>query len=109
MEVASPYVLTECVGGCRNPLPIENRIGPRMVALGDGTHKLVVDFRADWDGFFKVQDGRDMPIEGIEISKKKRAEMYTSVLEYIRAHRGVRHRAVRLEEHISRVRRRMTT
>jgi hypothetical protein len=106
-EGESPYVLTECVYDCRNPLPPENRRGPRLVALQDGLHKLVVDFRSGQDAFFDVEEGRDHPLERSAISKKKRADMYRTLLDQFRGHRCDYRSKVQLMERLGDIRRSM--
>ena len=57
-------VVTECVAGCTNPYRRENRVGPRIVAVRKGNHKLVVDFAAGEDALFdlKSDPGETRPL-----------------------------------------------
>ena len=47
-------VVTECVRGCTNPYRRENRMGPRLLAVRKGNHKLVVDFAAGEEQLFDL-------------------------------------------------------
>lgn len=47
--------ITECVSDCRNPMNSENRNGPRLLAVRDQGHKLIIDFRT---GDFETSEER---------------------------------------------------
>jgi hypothetical protein len=102
------FVLTESLSDCRNPLPRGNRLVPRLIATQDGTHKLVLDFLSKRDELFVVEEGRDRPIEPKALSREKRAALYASVVQHVRAQRSGRYRAVGLEERLAGIRRRLT-
>jgi hypothetical protein len=102
------YVLTECLSDCRNPLPPENRLVPRLIASQDGRHKLVIDFLSGRDELFVVEDGRDRSIEPAEITKEKRAALYASIMDHVHDRKRGRHPAALLEERLALLRRRLT-
>jgi arylsulfatase A-like enzyme len=60
-------VFTECVRGCTNPFRRENRVGPRILAVRKGNHKLVVDFAAGEEQLFDLsadpQENYPLPLE----------------------------------------------
>ncbi len=43
-RIRSRPVVTECVYGCTNPFRPRNRMGPRLLAVQNGQHKLVLNF-----------------------------------------------------------------
>jgi hypothetical protein len=98
-----PFVVTECVYDCRNPLPLRNRIGPRLLAIQDGTHKLVIDFHSDRDVFFDVQESRDAPLKESALPLKKRVEMYVAALNHVRGREYERKQTIRLEERVAQI------
>jgi arylsulfatase A-like enzyme len=46
--------IIECVHGCSNPFRRDKRLGPRILAVRNGSHKLVIDFSSGTDQLFDV-------------------------------------------------------
>jgi arylsulfatase A-like enzyme len=53
-----PIAISECVADCNNPWSSSNRIGPRLLSLRLGHHKLVFDFQNSTDRLFDLQRDR---------------------------------------------------
>ena len=77
-------VVTECVRGCTNPYRRENRVGPRILAVRKGNHKLVVDFSAGEDQLFDLQsDPREMHSLPLDTAKPVRRLLLESARQHI--------------------------
>lgn len=50
-----PIAISECVADCNNPWISRNRIGPRLMSLRLGQHKLVFDFQNATDRLFNLE------------------------------------------------------
>lgn len=48
--------VTECVYNCRNPWQVDDRLGPRLLAVRNGRYKLVLDFAAGEDRLFDLDN-----------------------------------------------------
>jgi arylsulfatase A-like enzyme len=83
-------VFTECVRGCTNPFRPENRVGPRILAVRKGNHKLVVDFTAGVEHLFDLNadPGENSPL-GLDTKKPVRG----ALLELARKHVAESHKA----------------
>jgi arylsulfatase A-like enzyme len=47
--------ISECVAGCNNPLRIENRLGPRVLAVREARYKLVLEFDPPADRLYDLE------------------------------------------------------
>jgi arylsulfatase A-like enzyme len=47
-------VITECINGCTNPFYTQNRLAPRILAVRNATHKLVINFKSGRNEFFDL-------------------------------------------------------
>lgn len=60
-------VVSECVHGSTNPYRREDRVGPRILAVRRGPHKLVVDFSSGEDQLFDLEsdpaETRPLPLD----------------------------------------------
>jgi arylsulfatase A-like enzyme len=83
-------VFTECVRGCTNPFRRENRMGPRILAVRKGSHKLVVDFAAGEEQLFDLnldpRENSPLPLDAarpvrralLELARRHVAESHKS-------------------------------
>ncbi len=53
-RIRSRPVVTECVYGCTNPFRPSNRMGPRVLAVQSGQHKLVLNFSQGTETLFDL-------------------------------------------------------
>lgn len=51
--------ITECVEGCNNPFRMEDRMGPRILAVRSRDSKLVIRFSGKTDDFFDLKTDRE--------------------------------------------------
>jgi arylsulfatase A-like enzyme len=75
--------LTECIGDCKNPLFLENRTGPRLLAVREREHKLVIDFT---DGEERLFDLKDDPGECTPLPEDSAVQTRRRLLEIARNH-----------------------
>jgi arylsulfatase A-like enzyme len=52
-------VIVECGQGCSNPLRMEDRLGARLLAVRDSTHKLTLDFTGKSEDLFHLRSDPD--------------------------------------------------
>lgn len=76
-------VITECVKGCTNPFRRENRVGPRVLAVRKGNHKLVVDFAAGEEQLFDLKSD---PNENSPLPLDAARPVRRALLELARKH-----------------------
>lgn len=53
-QLLNRTLVTECVRACTNPFRRENRVGPRLLSVRNGSHKLVIDFSTYADQLFNL-------------------------------------------------------
>ncbi len=46
--------ISECVAGCTNPFRVENRLGPRVLAVREARYKLVIEFYPPGDRLYDL-------------------------------------------------------
>jgi uncharacterized sulfatase len=83
-------VFTECVRGCTNPFRRENRVGPRILAVRKGNHKLVVDFAAGVEELFDLKAD---PQEYHPLPRETAIPVRRALLELARKHVTESHKA----------------
>ena len=83
-------VITECVHGCTNPFRPENRMGPRILAVRKGSHKLVVDFAAGRERLFDLKSD---PYERDPLALETAKPVHRMLLECARKHVAESHKS----------------
>lgn len=73
----------ECVQGCNNPLRMEARVGPRLLAIREARFKLVIDFA---DGAVDLFDLEADPGEQRPLPAGAETEVHRRLLEKARNH-----------------------
>ncbi len=77
-------VVTECVKGCTNPFRPENRVGPRILAVRKGHHKLVVDFETSGEELFDLEaDPREENPLPLDAAKRVRRALLESARKHV--------------------------
>lgn len=76
--------ISECVADCNNPWNSRNRIGPRLLSLRLGQHKLVVDFQNATDRLFDLErdPGELHPLPG-DHSKPIRCRLLEAARKHV--------------------------
>lgn len=91
-------VVAECVHGCTNPYRRENRMGPRILAVRKGSHKLVIDFAAGEEELFDLQaDPKEIRALPLDAAKPVRR----ALLESARKHVAESHKSRDFERRLS--------
>jgi arylsulfatase A-like enzyme len=83
-------VFTECVRGCTNPFRRENRMGPRILAVRRGSHKLVIDFAAGEEQLFDLKSD---PQENSPLPLDRAKPVRRALLELARKHVAESHKS----------------
>lgn len=78
--------IIECVYGCQNAFPRENRLGPRLVAVRDARYKLVVNFHERTERLFDLaKDGLESNPLDDTVGKEERAKLLRVALQHLAA------------------------
>jgi arylsulfatase A-like enzyme len=83
-------VITECVHGCSNPFRRDKRLGPRILAVRKGNHKLVIDFSSETEQLFDLESD---PCERSPLAVDTFREMRRDLLDCARKHVVESHKA----------------
>jgi arylsulfatase A-like enzyme len=83
-------VITECVHGCSNPFRRDKRLGPRILAVREGNHKLVIDFSSGNDQLFDLESD---PSERSPLPVGAFAEIRRELLQCARKHVAESHKS----------------
>jgi arylsulfatase A-like enzyme len=75
--------VVECVAGCTNPIPRENRLGRRLLGIREKRYKLVLDFASSAEQMF---DLRDDPAELHPLGIDKEKPVRKRLLQVARRH-----------------------
>lgn len=54
-DLRDEAAISECVAGCTNPFRIENRLGPRVLAVREARYKLVLEFDPPADRLYDLE------------------------------------------------------
>ena len=76
-------VITECIQGCTNPFRRDCRIGPRILAVRKGNHKIVIDFSTGQDMLFDLSSD---PTERAPIPRGNSQAIRRELLDCARRH-----------------------
>jgi arylsulfatase A-like enzyme len=82
--------IIECVHGCSNPFHRNKRLGPRIIAVRDGSHKLVIDFSSGTDQLFDLDAD---PSEKCPVPAGASKDVRRELLELARRHVAESHKS----------------
>jgi arylsulfatase A-like enzyme len=74
-NLSSEPAIAECVEACNNPISRDDRMRPRLLAVRDHAHKLVINFREKADYFYDLKNdpGERFPLpSGVQIGARAR-------------------------------------
>lgn len=96
-------VITECVYGCNNPFHRYKRLGPRILAVRKGNHKLVIDFSSGNDQLFDLEsDPSERSPLAVDTFREIRRELLTCACKHVaeshKARDFDRHQAMQLHD-----------
>ncbi len=76
-------VFTECASGCSNPLDVEKRYSPRLLAVRRRDYKLVIDFASGTDSLYHISSD---PHERRPLAAGEARELRKDLLNCARKH-----------------------
>jgi len=81
---AEPAVI-ECLDGCNNPFQMKDRLRPRLLAVRDHEHKLVIRFGENGDTMSSIKKQSEDPTTSKGLAEKKRAQFLRKAAAHLRA------------------------
>jgi arylsulfatase A-like enzyme len=76
--------IVECVAGCTNPFPLENRIAPRILGIREKRYKLVLDFATSTEQMFDLKnDVAELYPLGIDEQKPTRKRLLQRAYKHL--------------------------
>jgi arylsulfatase A-like enzyme len=97
--------ISECVAGCTNPFHIENRLGPRVLAVREARYKLLLEFDPPADRLYDLEadPGELRPLPA-SAEKPVRRRLLQCAREHLRGSIGERDVGSRLQARLRELR-----
>jgi hypothetical protein len=98
-------VITECIADCNNPLALQDRLKPRLLAVRNSSHKLVINFKENTEHLFELatDPGEKRPL-GENCCRAQRAALLQVAREHLKRVRNEVDQDLRLRSRIRELR-----
>ena len=100
-DLSGESAIIECLEACNNPIQMQDRIRPRLLAVRDGTLKLVVNFSDKTDSLYdlKRDPNENSPLPANSLVKE-RARLLQIASDHVRSEHDNRDRKLRLRARV---------